>query len=795
MPQTRAMAVAQVAGPSHAEDSRKMKQGASSKPAPRKRTRTNKDVARAPKRGKPSLKRILDMPPEVFNEIAIHLMPVDLLSLARSNKFFRNIFMSRSSHHLWRAAFSHLPGLPPCPSDLSEPQYASLLFSKTCSSCGARVLRRMDPFLHVRLCNPCRDEQIAEIWESDDFLQLVPRSDVIKAAGDGFMYTLRSEYQMVRKRANGKQSFFTWRETRAKEMDEWHERADELEMYLDRVELDRESELEDLKEKRVEDIETRLVEKGWTKRDAITSPENAAEWNKLVWQPKPMTDRIWNNLYPKLVPMLESNRAYHERVDKEQRQQSRIIRIGGLVTKSRLDLPPLVHVTLKHPPESEDASEPSTPESNASESSTSESSTSESNTFESDIADILDLSHLAPDNIDVKAERPFPTMAEFLAWPMVKSIVENDTSADDAERSFNDIREEFSRAVVEWRDKIEQDLIDKWNAGQPEDHGDEMKSEPSVKKGKGKAVARAGTKRNTRKTQGRASMTKSASTGPSHDSIELVLPELVVTFTKPDGTTTTDISELSPNMQTLLRADTMFQTLREDHTYPALLPPMGPFKVTGAPDRFTLGEHWSVSDAVTRDLELSGIAKEFLARTGRPDATSVEMRAIGSRFKCGRCVQTLPQAWEDLVHHYGLEQKRWKQAQVIMKGNTKSQFAFHNIHELEQSNAKPFAQLITTEAVAESFLESAMHERSLMVCKPCESMGVDAKYHHIFHTGTGIQSPMVHHLRDVHDIEHAIFGLHFVRWFVDPEYLADVMELGTDEEDYDSEDPWEWGDY
>ncbi|KAG8792335.1 hypothetical protein FRC12_006405 [Ceratobasidium sp. 428] len=826
MPQTRAMAAAQVAGPSSTGDPRK---AAPSKSAPRKRTRTNKDVARAPKRGKPSLKRILDMPPEVFNEIAIHLMPTDLLSLARLNKFFRNIFMSRSSRHIWQAAFLSLPGLPPCPSDLSEPQYASLLFSKTCSSCGARVLRRMDPFLHVRLCNPCRDEQC--VTNSDIIFRaahkvasglltfenmtissrlylgvtvstMVKRlvmhnsivsTTVIKSASYGFMFTLRSEYQMVRERANGKQSFFTWRETRAKEMDEWHERADELEMYLDRIDLDRESELEELKEKRVEDIETRLVEKGWTKRDAITSPENATEWNKLVWQPKPMTDRIWNNLYPKLVPMLESNRAYHERIDKEMRQRSRIARVGSLATMIRMDLPPLVHVTLKNPPESGDASESSMPEPNAPEPNASESYASESS-----ISDTLDLPALASGNIDVKVEMPFPSMSELLTWPMIKNIVEDDTLADAAEIGFNGIREEFNQAVVEWRNKIEQDLIDIWNAGRPgdlknEDREDEAKPGPSTKKGKGKLVASTGIKRNTRKTKSRASGPQSSSAEASHDSVELVLPEFVVTFAKPNGTTTTDISELTPNMQTLLRADTVFRSPRLYGTYPTLVPPAALFGAfVGAFDRLSQGERWSV-EAVTRDLDASTIATNFLARMGRPDATSAEMKAIGMKFKCARCIQILPLTWEELVTHYRVEQGRWKQAKVTTKGDTKSQFAFRNIHELEQPlNAKPFAHLMTAQAAATFMVENTVHEMMMMTCQPCESMGVDARYFHKFEVGMGIESPMIQHLRDVHDIEHAVFGLHFRRWFLDPDIFDTFM---SDEEDYDSDDPWGWEDY
>ncbi|KAG8767277.1 hypothetical protein FRC12_006325 [Ceratobasidium sp. 428] len=45
----------------------------SSDHSPRKRARNDKEMARAPKKDrKPNLSRILDMPPEVFNEVCSH---------------------------------------------------------------------------------------------------------------------------------------------------------------------------------------------------------------------------------------------------------------------------------------------------------------------------------------------------------------------------------------------------------------------------------------------------------------------------------------------------------------------------------------------------------------------------------------------------------------------------------------------------------------------------------------------------------------------------------------------------
>ncbi|KAG8688622.1 hypothetical protein FRC08_011342 [Ceratobasidium sp. 394] len=77
--------------------------------------------------------QLLDLPLEIFNKITVYLLPADVLSLARSNKSIRNHLMSRGSRPLWHAAFYNIPQMPPCPQSLCEPQYASLVFSETCS--------------------------------------------------------------------------------------------------------------------------------------------------------------------------------------------------------------------------------------------------------------------------------------------------------------------------------------------------------------------------------------------------------------------------------------------------------------------------------------------------------------------------------------------------------------------------------------------------------------------------------------------------------------------------------------
>ncbi|KAG8694866.1 hypothetical protein FRC08_008208 [Ceratobasidium sp. 394] len=96
------------------------------------------------------------IPVEIFTDIAHFLSPGDLIALARLDRFFRNILLHSSSIKIWRQAESNVPGLPRCPFDMCEPQYAALLFSKHCTLCGACTAARPNMYIRARLCTLCR---------------------------------------------------------------------------------------------------------------------------------------------------------------------------------------------------------------------------------------------------------------------------------------------------------------------------------------------------------------------------------------------------------------------------------------------------------------------------------------------------------------------------------------------------------------------------------------------------------------------------------------------------------------
>jgi len=85
------------------------------------------------------------------SQIAAYLEPYDVLNLARSTRDLNNFLMSADSRPVWRVARNFFPGLPDCPPDLSEPEYARLLFeTDTCHVCcrSRRVLQVHRLWIH-----------------------------------------------------------------------------------------------------------------------------------------------------------------------------------------------------------------------------------------------------------------------------------------------------------------------------------------------------------------------------------------------------------------------------------------------------------------------------------------------------------------------------------------------------------------------------------------------------------------------------------------------------------------------
>ncbi|KZT27384.1 hypothetical protein NEOLEDRAFT_1146580 [Neolentinus lepideus HHB14362 ss-1] len=113
----------------------------------------------------------LAIPLDVLGEIAYSLRPLDILHLSRTNKALKSMLMLRSSALVWRAALATAvaEGLPPCPSDLNEPQYIRLMFEWSCTIlqfCGGATFYWGQWALRVRCCQTCARERLIERWSA-----------------------------------------------------------------------------------------------------------------------------------------------------------------------------------------------------------------------------------------------------------------------------------------------------------------------------------------------------------------------------------------------------------------------------------------------------------------------------------------------------------------------------------------------------------------------------------------------------------------------------------------------------
>ncbi|KAG8694865.1 hypothetical protein FRC08_008207 [Ceratobasidium sp. 394] len=238
-------------------------------PAPtKKRSRINPAEAKIHQkkhvRGKQGgFKGLMNMPIEIFTEIAYLLAPGDLIALARSNKFFRELLFQRSAINMWRRAESNVPGLPPCPRDMCEPQYAALIFSKHCTLCGASATAKPDPDLHVRLCASCRDTELEELNRKKpdspaDLVGFVHTSKNIrpkknKSALKGSVFCLKREAKEAideRTRFYRTRDRAKWEQSRQAVVATRRKHAERLFRYLEDIEVSHEEELETIKANR-----------------------------------------------------------------------------------------------------------------------------------------------------------------------------------------------------------------------------------------------------------------------------------------------------------------------------------------------------------------------------------------------------------------------------------------------------------------------------------------------------------------------------------------------------------------
>ncbi|KAG8718246.1 hypothetical protein FRC09_012950 [Ceratobasidium sp. 395] len=415
----------------------------------RKRARAPQATNTAPRkkqvRGKQGrLEGLMKMPIDIFTEIALNLMPKDIISLARANKSFRTLLMTKSSIHVWRGAMRNVPGIPACPPDLSEPHYLALIYAPNCSMCGTTSSRRMDEMLRVRLCPSCRSEHLIKLaLVMPKIIIFVPSSNKIvpnKRRRGWERYALKSDVQEVQakwdevEKTGDSKMLEEWKDTRKWELELRSSQARALTAFLDNLDRGRGLELVDLKKQHRLAVNERLLGSGWDKDDLVFYYPRSREWSSLVDQAKVLTDRAWVNLRPKLIPLLEVN--HEDRLEKEKSERKRVrrTRLETYLKAIKEEKEPIIDITI--PP----------------------------------VAIPGSTSAPTPPDISIKHIGIFPNIADALEWDQMKRFLEDDISVADMEEQVSKCLPDITRRVDKWIDDVEGDLVELLRKGREADN-------------------------------------------------------------------------------------------------------------------------------------------------------------------------------------------------------------------------------------------------------------------------------------------------------------------------------------
>ncbi|KAL5512696.1 hypothetical protein ACEPAG_2962 [Sanghuangporus baumii] len=320
------------------------------------------------------LARVMDLSVEVFFEIANYLTPVDLLQLSRTSRSLREFILSKSSRAIWVTCFA-ATGIPACPPDMSEPQYANLYFEKECHACSYPRVDRLTFHLRIRLCHGVQSsvvqgkvlveqhfkEDMSQMFEiysllpwnnldvydensfktissriqnryflKYDFIEVVKAYLQTEPDSEERKSFVKKRHEVVRNIAESVREVASWQQQR----------------HNDRFRADHE-----LSRKRNEQIREKLHDLGYSYEeidsmcdmpyDRYDPNYTSTRWTHIVYQPRELSHRIWKNIQPKLEELIRSKRQFDKiqmiKESREKRKSELACLYQEYITREKLD--------------------------------------------------------------------------------------------------------------------------------------------------------------------------------------------------------------------------------------------------------------------------------------------------------------------------------------------------------------------------------------------------------------------------------------------------------------------------
>ncbi|KAF8173611.1 hypothetical protein BJ912DRAFT_886121, partial [Pholiota molesta] len=258
------------------------------------------------------LSGVLALPLDIFFEITSHLHPLDLLRLSRASRHFARMFLRKHNRHAWLASRRTVEGLPDCPSDISEAQYAHLLFESVCSGCG-KIGKRLLFNLRVRFCAPCYGRKVKthSMLEGVDHsmeavLQIVPHN--YSATDSSVVEYFQHQFdaigeEFMKAHAAGSEDDFL-KKKRA-EVLAIIDHGQLVSNFLAQLQERKEQERQQLRMTRKLQLDARIMALGYT-RDEI--PENTWAYQAEIMKPRALTGQAWGGIADKMGALAAARR-------------------------------------------------------------------------------------------------------------------------------------------------------------------------------------------------------------------------------------------------------------------------------------------------------------------------------------------------------------------------------------------------------------------------------------------------------------------------------------------------------
>ncbi|KAF9065159.1 hypothetical protein BDP27DRAFT_1425096 [Rhodocollybia butyracea] len=258
------------------------------------------------------LERLLkDIPSEMVLEVFCSAEPGDLLCLSRTSKQFRAILMSKRFEYIWRAARQNI-GLPPPPHDLNEPQFAHLVFDDVyCYICKRKGRENILWTFRARVCPKCAASALPDCdssyWDQPEeycLLDILPSESVhcpLCIGSYKYAREFKAEFKALRSEVEREE----WMSRKEEELKANREHAQLCAQWFRSTLSTRSKEL-DADFCYLNSIITRFDATGWGEEARLMANEygNKLSAHRFAWQPKKLTDIVWECIKGQLLDLL-----------------------------------------------------------------------------------------------------------------------------------------------------------------------------------------------------------------------------------------------------------------------------------------------------------------------------------------------------------------------------------------------------------------------------------------------------------------------------------------------------------